>query len=83
MIKPYFSNKILHSIELLFTKKLNSHRTITTVINYSFINIAKDFQIKVDNRNIKDTLHDVLKVLNFQLSVNIIRKTKTNGGNRR
>lgn len=81
MIKPYFSNKILHSIELLFTKKLNSRRTITTIINYSFINIAKDFQIKVDNRSIKDTLHDVLKVLNFQLNVKIIRKT--NGGNRR
>lgn len=81
MIKPYFSNKILHSIELLFIKKLNSRRTITTIINYSFINIAKDFQIKVDNRSIKDTLHDVLKVLNFQLNVKIIRKT--NGGNRR
>lgn len=81
MIKPYFSNKILHSIELLFTKKLNSRRTITTIINYSFINIAKDFQIKVDNRSIKDTLHDVLKVLIFQLNVKIIRKT--NGGNRR
>ena len=81
MIKPYFSNKILHSIELLFIKKLNSRRTITTIINYSFINIAKDFQIKVDNRSIKDTLHDVLKVLIFQLNVKIIRKT--NGGNRR